>query len=86
MKQRANMINAMNGKFGHVNYTRTYIFSTFGRPNSKTVSVTDGVTTEVWVYKTRMADKDTIFVKRSAKERCMKITMTNTIVTNVSYE
>ncbi|MDD5437423.1 MAG: hypothetical protein PHX20_07775 [Candidatus Omnitrophica bacterium] len=87
MTQRANMLDAMNGKLPQLNYTRTYITTLFGYPSSQTVSVADGVTTEVWVYKTRLTDRDPVItMRRAGKERRMTITMVNTIVTDVSFE
>ena len=86
MTQRANMLDAINGKIPVPNDTKTCTLSMFGYPSSRTVSVSDGVTTEVWVYKTRLGDKYPVFNMHPRKERCMKITIVNTIVTDVSFE
>ena len=80
------MLNAMNGKLTPVNYNRTYVFTTFGYPDSKSVLVSKGIRTEIWVYKTNMGDKDLMFNVHSWKTRYMKITIRNNIVTDVSFE
>lgn len=86
MTQHSNMVDAMNRKLTPINYTKTYIFSTFGYPDSKTSTVANGVRTEVWTYKTKMGKKDTTFVPKNAKTRYMKITLSNNLVTDVTFE
>lgn len=86
MKQRSSMLDAMNGKLTNINYNKTYIFSTFGYPESKIISVTDGVRIEIWVYRTRMGDKETLFNMHPKKMRSMKITLVDNIVKDVSFE
>ena len=76
----------MNGKLTPVNYTRTYVFSTFGYPDSKIVSISNGVRKETWVYKTNMGHKDLMLNVHPWKARYMKITIRNNIVTDVSFE
>ena len=80
------MLDAMNGKLTPINYNKTYIFSTFGYPDSKNVSISNGVPTETWIYKTKMGDKDLLFNIRPWKTRYMKITIRNNIVTDVSFK
>ena len=86
VKQHTNMLNAMNGKLTPVNYNKTYVFTAFGYPDSKTTSTADGVHKEIWVYKTNMGDEDLMFNVRSHKTIYMKITITNNIVTDVNFE
>jgi len=86
MKQHFSMLDAMNGKLTPINYNKTYIFSAFGYPDSKTVSVSEGVRKEIWVYKTNMGDKNLLFNMRARKSRRMDITITNDIVTDVAFE
>lgn len=86
VKQHANMLNAMNGKLTPINYTRTYIFSTFGYPDSMTSSKTDNVRKDVWTYKTNLGDENLAFNIHSYKTRYMKITMVNNIVTDVAFD
>jgi hypothetical protein len=86
MKQHSNMLNAMNGKLTPVDYNKTYVFTTFGYPDSKSVSILNGVRTEIWVYKTNMGDKDLILNMDPWKPRYMNITIRNNIVTDVSFK
>jgi hypothetical protein len=86
MKQHSSMLDAMNGKLTPINYNKTYIFSTFGYPYSKTASTSGGVTTETWIYKTNLGSKDLLFNKYPSNARYMKITLTNNLVTNVDFE
>ena len=86
MKQRSNMLDAMNGKLTPVNYTKTYVFTTFGYPDSKTTSTVNGVRTEIWTYRTNMGDKDLLLNVHPWKTRYMNITIRNNIVTDVSFK
>jgi len=86
MTQRSNTISAINGNIDPADYTQTYVYTTFGDPDEKTESVTDGVRTEVWTYKTRVGEKELLFNMHPKKTRYMKITITNKIVTNVAFE
>ena len=86
VKQHSNMLNAMNGKLTPVNYNKTYVFTTFGYPDSKSVSISNGVRTETWVYKTNMGDKDLMLNVDPWKTRYMKITIRDNIVTDVSFK
>ena len=81
------MLDAINGRLTPLTYNRGYIFETFGYPDSKTASTSaDGVSTEVWVYKTNLGEKDELFNIRPRKARYMKITITNNIVADVNFE
>ena len=80
------MLDAMNGKLTPINYTKTYIFTTFGYPDSKSVSISNGVRTEIWVYKTNVGDKDLVLNMDPWKTRYMKITICSNVVTDVSFE
>ena len=86
IKQHSNMVNAINGKLTPVNYTKTYISTTFGYPDSKSISLSNGVRKETWVYKTNMGDKNLLLNVDPWKTRYMKIAICNNIVTDVSFE
>ena len=86
LKQHSSMLSAINGNLTPIDYNKTYIFSTFGCPDSKTVSTADGVRTEIWVYKTNLGREDLMFNIHPFKARYMKITIRNNIVTDVTFE
>ena len=86
IKQHSSMLDAMNGKLTPINYNKTYIFTTFGYPDSKAVSAADGVCTEIWVYKTNLGREDLMFNIHPFKARYMKITIRNNIVTDITFE
>lgn len=86
MKQRSNISDAINGRLTPINYNKTYIFSTFGYPGSKTVSDFSGIHKEIWLYVTNLGGKDLILNTRPVKTRYMKITMENDLVTDVTFE
>jgi len=86
MRQRANMINAINGKLALISYNRTFVANTFGPPDSKTASSVDGIRTETWIYKTNLGEKDLILNMRPQNTRYLRITMSSNIVTDVTIE
>ncbi|MDD3905781.1 MAG: hypothetical protein PHS46_04510 [Candidatus Omnitrophica bacterium] len=86
LKQQSNMLNAMNETLTHINYNKTYIFTTFGYPDSETSSSENGVCTETWTYKTNMGDKFLLLNLKPQKTRYMKITFRNNIVTDVIFQ
>ena len=86
LKQHSRMLDAINGKLTPVNYNSTYVFTTFGYPDSKEVSISSGVRTETWIYKTNMGNKDLMINVHPWKTRYMKITICNNIVTDVSFK
>ena len=86
MKQHSSMVDAINGTLTPINYNKTYIFSTFGYPDSQRVSVADNVQTEVWTYKTNMSKSGLLLRVRPGKTRFMRITIVNNIVTDVTFE
>ena len=86
VRQHSNMLNAMNGKLTPINYTKTYIFTMFGYPDSKKITVSKGVCKEIWTYTTKLGYKDTLFNMRPWKTRYMKVTIVNNLVTDVSFE
>lgn len=86
MKQHANMVNAINGELTLISYNSTFVEKTFGPPDSKTVSSIDGVHAETWIYKTNLGLKDLILNLHPQNTRYLKITMSNSIVTDVAIE
>ena len=86
LQQRSDTIDAINGKLGQLNYNKTYIFSTFGFPYSRVESTANGVKTEIWTYKTNMSKIGLLKRKAPHKSRFMKVTMTNNIVSDITFE
>ena len=86
MKQRSDMIDAINNRPNLINYNGTCIVSMFGHPDSASVSVSNGHRTEVWTYKTIGDNKSMLFDRHTKKARYMKITITDNIVMDVSFE
>lgn len=86
MKQHANMLNAINGKLTLISYNMTFVAKTFGPPDSKTISSADGINKETWIYKTNLGEKDLLLNMHPQNARYLKITMSNSIVTDVTIE
>ena len=86
VRQHSNIINAINRHTSPKDYNRMYVYNTFGEPDKKTVTEKDGVRTEVLTYMTREGKKDVLYNMHPQKTRYMHITITNNIVTDVSYE
>ena len=86
MTQHRNMWQAINNKPSLNGYGKKYFVHEFGFPYSKSVSSLKDMRVEMWIYKTNLKDKYLILNMHPAKTRYLKVSFSDDIAMNATFE